>query len=46
MGLLEIKQFLSLKASFMGHCNHADSYNLINKVGKINEKDPFSFDRC
>ncbi len=46
MGLLEIKQFLSVKASFAGHASHANSYKLINKVGVINEKDPFSFDRC
>jgi hypothetical protein len=46
MGLLEIKQFLSVKASFAGHASHANSYKLINKVGVIDEKDPFSFDRC
>ncbi len=46
VGLLEIKQFLSVKASFVGHARHANSYNLINKVGNIDEKDPFSFDRC
>ena len=46
MGLEEIKHFLAVQASFVGHASHADSYKLINKVGKINEKDPFSFDRC
>ncbi len=45
MGLAQIKDFLSVQASFAGHCKHADSYNLLNKVGKIDETDPFAFDR-
>ncbi|MBC8236663.1 MAG: group II intron reverse transcriptase domain-containing protein [Helicobacteraceae bacterium] len=46
MGLEEIKQFLSVQASFVGHIKHANSYNLMNKVGKINESDPFTYDRA
>ena len=46
MGLEEIKKFLSVQASFVGHIKHANSYNLMNKVGKIDEKDPFMFDNC
>jgi hypothetical protein len=46
MSLEEIKQFLSVQASFVGHIKHANSYNLQNKVGKINETDPFIFDHC
>ena len=38
MSLEEIKKFLSVQASFVGHCSHANSFNLINKVGKIDEK--------
>ena len=45
MGFAEIKDFLSVQASFEGHCKHANSYNLLNKVGKINETNPFDFDR-
>ena len=46
MNLEEIKQFLSVQASFVGHIKHADSFNLLNKVGKIDEKNPFDFDRA
>ena len=38
MELEEIKQFLSVQASFLGHCKHANSYNLIQKVGKTDEE--------
>jgi len=38
MGLEEIKQFLSVQASFLGHCKHANSYNLRKKVGKTDEE--------
>ncbi|HIP12602.1 MAG TPA: hypothetical protein EYG73_07780 [Arcobacter sp.] len=38
MSLEEIKQFLSVQSSFTGHCSHASSYNLIKKVGKIDEE--------
>ena len=43
MGLEEIKKFLSVQASFVGHIKHSNSYNLLNKVGKIDEKNPFMF---
>ena len=45
MGLEEIKKFLSVQASFAGHVKHANSYNLIQKVGVIDEKNPFDYDR-
>ena len=45
MGLEEIKKFLSVQASFAGHIKHANSYNLMKKVGVINEKNPFDYDR-
>lgn len=45
MGLEEIKQFLSVQASFVGHIKHANSYNLMQKVGVIDEKNPFDYDR-
>ncbi len=38
MNLEEIKQFLSVQSSFTGHFSHANSYNLIKKVGKIDEE--------
>ena len=46
MSLVEIKQFLSVQASFAGHIKHANSYNLLKKVGKINETNPFDYDRA
>lgn len=48
MGLAEIKKFLSVQASFTGHCAHADSFNLLKKVGTIHDTDPFGYDdrRC
>jgi len=45
MGLEEIKTFLSVQASFVGHIKHANSYNLIQKVGVIDEKNLFDYDR-
>jgi retron-type reverse transcriptase len=45
MSLEEIKKFLSVQASFVGHIKHANSFNLMNKVGKIDESNPFDFDR-
>ncbi|MBN2782885.1 MAG: RNA-directed DNA polymerase [Campylobacterales bacterium] len=45
MDFEEIKQFLSVQASFLGHIKHANSYKLKQTVGVINEIDPFSFDR-
>jgi len=46
MSLEEIKKFLSVQASFEGHIKHSNSFNLYNKVGKINESNPFDFDRA
>ncbi|MBL0707902.1 MAG: group II intron reverse transcriptase domain-containing protein [Sulfurimonas sp.] len=46
MSLVEIKQFLSVQASFVGHISHANSYNLCKKVGVINENNPFDDDRA
>ena len=46
MGLEEIKQFLSVQASFVGHSSYANSYNLQQKVGVIHESNPFDYDRC
>lgn len=34
-----------LKASFLAHAKHANSYNLIHTVGAIHESNPFDFDR-
>ncbi len=46
MSLEEIKKFLSVQASFVGHIKHANSFNLLHKVGKIDEKgNPFDYDR-
>jgi hypothetical protein len=38
MALEEIKTFLSVQASFVGHCSHANSYNLVNKIGEIDDE--------
>ena len=38
MNLEEIKQFLSVQASYKGHCSHANSYNLIQKTGGFDEE--------
>ncbi len=46
MSLEEIKKFLSVQASFVGHISHANSYNLKRKVGVLDEKNPFDYDRC
>jgi len=45
MSLEEIKKFLSVQASFVSHVKHSNSFNLINKVGKIDESNPFDFNR-
>jgi retron-type reverse transcriptase len=45
MNLSEIKQFLSVKASFESHIKHSNSYNLNNKIGAIDENNPFDYDR-
>ncbi|MBU1667442.1 reverse transcriptase/maturase family protein [bacterium] len=41
----EIKNFLSVQASFVSHNKHANSFNLMNKVGKLDENNPFDYDR-
>ena len=46
MSLLEIKKFLSVKASFASHIKHANSYNLNQKIGVIDETNPFDYDRA
>lgn len=45
MELEEIKKFLSVQASFVAHNKHANSFNLYNKVGKLDENNPFDYDR-
>jgi RNA-directed DNA polymerase len=45
MSLAEIKQFLAVQASFVAHARHANSYNLLQTVGVLNETDPFAFSR-
>jgi hypothetical protein len=46
MNLEEIKKFLSVQASFVSHIKHANSYNLMNKVGVIHENNLFDNDRA
>jgi len=46
MELLEIKKFLSVKASFESHIKHANSFNLNQKIGVLNETNPFDYDRA
>ena len=46
MKLEQIKAFLSVQASFVSHSKHANSFNLLKKVGKIDENNPFDFDRA
>jgi len=45
MNLEEIKQFLSVQASFESHIKHSNSYNLTNKIGVLHESNPFDYDR-
>ena len=45
MKLPDIQRFLAVQASFIGHVKQSNSYNLIKKVGVINESNPFDFDR-
>jgi len=45
MSLEEIKEFLSVQASFVSHIQHANSYNLNKKIGVLNESNPFDYDR-
>jgi len=46
MKLSEIKAFLSVKASFESHTKHSNSYNLNQKIGAIDENNPFDYDRA
>ena len=46
MNLEEIRVFLSVQASFVGYIIHANSFKLQDKVGKIDEKNPFDYDRA
>jgi RNA-directed DNA polymerase len=41
----DIQKFLAVKASFLGHLKHANSYKLKKKVGEIDEINPFDYDR-
>lgn len=45
MGLVEIKVFLSLQASFASHIKHANSYRLRQNIGVLKETDPFEYGR-
>ena len=38
MSLVEIKEFLSVQSSFVGHIKHANSYNLKQKVGQFDDE--------
>ena len=46
MSLAQIREFLSVQASFVSHIKHADSFNLFNKVGRLDENNPFDYDRA
>jgi hypothetical protein len=39
----EIDKFLAVKSSFKSHCKHANSYKLLNKVGKENDEKYINF---
>ena len=41
----EIKAFLSVQASFVSHIQHSNSFNLMKKVGVLDENNPFDYDR-
>ncbi len=45
MPLKNIKNFLSVQASFRSHLKHANSFRLNKKVGDIDEINPFNYDR-
>jgi len=45
MNLAEIKFFLSVQASFVSYNKDANSFNLMNKVGRKDENNPFDYDR-
>jgi len=46
MNLAEIKSFLSVQASFVSHTKHSNSFNLMNRVGVLDENNPFDYDRA
>ncbi len=46
MSLEQIKDFLSVQASFVSHIKHANSYILYQKVGVIDEKNSFDYSRA
>lgn len=46
MSLAQIKAFLSVQASFVGHIKHANSYNLNQHIGALHESNPFAYDRA
>jgi len=46
MSLEEIKEFLSLQASFVSHIKHSNSFNLMKKTGVLDENNPFDYDRA
>ncbi len=46
MQLAEIKKFLSVQASFVSHIQHSNSFNLMKKVGVLDENNPFNYDRA
>ena len=46
MSLAQIREFLSVQAAFVSHIKHADSFNLFNKVGRLDENNPFDYDRA
>ncbi|KIM12863.1 MAG: hypothetical protein KU38_03460 [Sulfurovum sp. FS08-3] len=37
----DTRQFKSVNASFVGHCKHANSYNLIQKIGVIKDDENY-----
>jgi len=42
----EIKEFLSVQASFESHIKHSNSFNLMKNIGVLDEKNPFDYDRA
>ncbi len=46
MQLEQIKDFLSVQASFVSCIQHSNSFNLMKKVGVLDENNPFNYDRA
>ena len=46
LSLEKIEKFLAVKASFLGHIKHSNSYNLKNKIGEIDEEKYINFNTC